>query len=69
MRKKKLRQSFKIFDEIKEVRKKNNENWMDLLKLAYISDSKSTIKILSRITKKDSQLTRLADKLKKITNK
>ena len=56
-----------IFKSIENVRKKNNKNWMDLLRLAYDVKPKETILILSKILKKDSELIKLASKLKKIT--
>tara|TARA_Y100000389_G_scaffold204977_1_gene261519 strand:- start:10270 stop:10467 length:198 start_codon:yes stop_codon:yes gene_type:complete len=59
--------SSKIFKNIENVRKKNNKNWMDLLRLAYDVKPKETISILSKILKKDGELIRLASKLKKIT--
>ena len=56
-----------IFRNIENVRKKNNKNWMDLLRLAYDVKPKETISILSKILKKDGELIRLASKLKKIS--
>ena len=56
-----------IFKSIENVRKKNNKNWMDLLRLAYDVKPKETILILSKILKKDGELIKLASKLKKIT--
>ena len=68
MRKIKLMTSSKIiFKKIENVRKKNNKNWMDLLRLSYESNPKKTISILNKILKKDKSLIDLANKLKKIT--
>ena len=58
-----------IFKKIENVRKKNNKNWMDLLRLSYDSNPKKTILILNKILKKDKSLIDLASKLKKITKK
>jgi hypothetical protein len=55
----------KIFSQIENVRKKNNKNWMDLLRLSYQNDPKNTLKILNNILKKDSQLVKLAKQLNK----
>ncbi len=57
----------KIFNDIENVRKKNNKNWMDLLRLAYNVNSRETVKILTNILNKDQKLITLAKKLKKIT--
>ena len=57
----------KIFNDIENVRKKNNKNWMDLLRLAYNVNPKETVKILTNILNKDQKLIALAKKLKKIT--
>lgn len=59
--------SSKIFKDIENVRKKNNKNWMDLLRLAYELSPKKTATILSKILSKDQKLIRLAKKLKKNT--
>ena len=52
-----------IFNKIENTRKKNNKNWMDLLRLAYFADPKKTYTILSRILSKDSELVKLSQKL------
>lgn len=56
---------FKIIDEIGKVRKKNNKNWMDILKLAFLSDPKKTAKIFSKIYKEDKLISKLSKKLTK----
>ena len=56
--------SEKIFQQIENVRKNNNKNWMAILKLAYSTRPKETVKILDQILKKDSKLISLAKKLK-----
>jgi hypothetical protein len=56
----------KIFDKIENVRKKNNKNWMNILRVAYDSNPKKTILILNNILSKDSELIKLASQLKKI---
>ena len=52
-----------LFKKIENTRKKNNSNWMDLLRIAYDSNPKETIKILKRILKKDETLIKLAKNL------
>ena len=54
-----------IFKQIENTRKKNNSNWMALLRIAYNSNPKETIKILNRILSKDQTLIRLAKTLTK----
>ena len=39
----------KIIDQIQNVRKKNNQNWMDILRLAFKSNPKKASKILALI--------------------
>lgn len=52
-----------LFKQIENTRKKNNSNWMDLLRIAYDSNPKETVKILKRILKKDEALIKIAKKL------
>ena len=55
----------KIIDEIEKVRKKNNKNWMDLLRLAFKLDSKNTRIIVKEIFKQDKKISSLSNKLVK----
>ena len=55
----------KIFDQIQNLRSKNNKNWMDLLRLSYELNPKKTLDILSNIISKDQSLVSLAKQLKK----
>ena len=55
----------KIIDQIEKVRKKNNVNWMDILRVAYSSDPKKTASIISKIYKEDKNISKLAKKLTK----
>ena len=55
----------KLFKSIENIRKNNNKNWMNLLRLAYKNDPKNTIKILNNILTKDNQLIKIAKQLKK----
>ena len=57
----------KIFSDIEKTRSKNNKNWMDLLRLSFDSNPKETLKIVSKILKKDEKLIKLVKKLQKIT--
>ena len=53
-----------IFNKIEKLRSKNNKNWMDILRLAYMSSPKKTSVILNKILSKDKELIKLANKLK-----
>ncbi len=53
------------FRKIESVRSKNNKNWMDILKIAYVANPKKTSLVLKRILTKDKQLIKLANKLSK----
>ena len=55
----------KIINNIEKIRRKNNKNWMDILKLAFSAEPKKTAKIFSRIYKEDKLISKLARKLTK----
>lgn len=60
------KKSDSIFNKIENVRKKNNKNWMNILRVAYNSNPKKTVSILNKILSKDTELIKLASLLKKI---
>ena len=53
----------KIIGKIENTRKKNNKNWMDILRLAFESSPIEASKILSQIYKEDKNISVLAKKL------
>ena len=53
-----------IFNKIEKLRSKNNKNWMDILRLAYMYDPKNTSVVLNKILSKDKELIKLANKLR-----
>ena len=55
----------KIIDQIENIRKKNNTNWMNILRIAFKYAPKETSRIFSRINKKDKSISKLADLLTK----
>ncbi len=55
----------KIISSIEKVRRKNNKNWMDVLRLAFAAEPKKTAKIFSKIYKEDKLISKLARKLTK----
>lgn len=62
--KKKLRDNYiDIIKMIQNTRSKNNINWMDILKIAYKNDPKSTKLVVSRINKLDKKISNLFKKL------
>ena len=53
----------KIIDKIEKARKKNNKNWMDILRLAFKSSPREASAILSEIYKEDKRISYLAKSL------
>ena len=53
----------KIITKIENTRKKNNKNWMDILRLAFKGSPVEASKILSQIYKEDKNINILAKKL------
>ena len=52
-----------IISKIENTRKKNNKNWMDILRLAFKSSPAEASIILSQIYKEDKNIGILAKKL------
>lgn len=55
----------KIIEKIENVRKKNNKNWMDILRLAFQESPNEAKKIFSQIYKDDKRISSLAKLLTK----
>ena len=55
----------KVIKKIENVRKKNNKNWMDVLRVAFTYAPKETAKIMASIYRDDSKISKLAKKLTK----
>ena len=55
----------RIIDQIENVRKKNNTNWMNILRIAFKYAVKETSRIFSQINKKDKSISKLANLLTK----
>ena len=49
----------KFINNIQKIRSKNNQNWMDLLRLAYKLDPKQTSKIVKSISNNDSKINQI----------
>ena len=54
----------KIINYIENIRKKNNTNWMDILRVAFKFSPNETARIMSKIYKEDSKISKLSRKLK-----
>ena len=53
----------KIINEITSARRKNNVNWMNLLRLAIKTSPTQAKKILKKINDEDKKISRLVSKL------
>ena len=53
----------KVIDKIENTRKKNNKNWMNILRLAFKSSPSEASTILSEIYKEDKKIANLAKTL------
>ena len=53
----------KIISKIENIRKKNNVNWMNILRIAFKYNSKATAKIMSKIYIDDQRIGSLVKKL------
>lgn len=61
--KKKSKNFLKIISQIENIRKKNNVNWMDILRIAFKNNPKATAKIMSKIYLDDKRIGNLVKKL------
>jgi hypothetical protein len=64
MKKKNKRKNYlKIISEIENVRKKNNINWMNILRIAFKYNPKAAAKVMSKIYSDDKRIGILVKKL------
>jgi len=61
------KKSLKFIDQIEKIRSRNNVNWMDILRLAFALDPKSTTKIMKKINYDDKKISNLLNKISKST--
>lgn len=59
----KKKSSLELIDKIQKIRSKNNGNWMDILRLAFKFDPKTSSKIMSKIYIDDQKISKLVKKL------
>ena len=62
---KQIEHYLKIIDEIEKIRTKNNVNWMDVLRLAFIHAPEEAKKLMKKINEEDSRISELFEKLSK----
>ena len=63
--KKKVKSYLKIIKNIENIRKKNNVNWMNLLRLAFKHSPEQAAHIMSRIYVDDNDISKLVKRLAK----
>ena len=63
MKKIKNNNYLKIISKIEKIRKKNNVNWMDILRIAFKYNPKLTAKVMSKIYSDDKRIGTLIKKL------
>ena len=54
----------KIINQIEKIRSKNNVNWMNVLRLAFKLDPKSSSKIMRKINYDDKKISKLLNQLR-----
>ena len=53
-----------IINQIQNIRKKNNTNWMDVLRISFKYSPNETLKVMKRIHSTDKKISRLFTKIK-----
>ncbi len=61
---KKINKYLRAIDKIEKARKQNNVNWMDVLRIALKHAPDETIKLMTKINKKDQVITNLFKNIK-----
>jgi predicted metallopeptidase len=62
-KKNKTKKYLKIISQIENIRKKNNVNWMNILRIAIKYNPKSTAQVMSKIYSDDKKISTLVKKL------
>ena len=65
MTKLKNKNYMQVIRKIENIRKNNNVNWMDVLRLAFIHAPDDTKKLMKKINKEDNRISELFEKLSK----
>jgi hypothetical protein len=53
----------KVISKIENIRKKNNVNWMNILRIAFKNSPKATARVMSKIYSDDKRISALVKKL------
>jgi len=61
--KKKKKNYLKVISQIEYIRKKNNVNWMNILRIAFKNNPRATAKVMSKIYSDDKRIGILVKKL------
>jgi len=62
-KKNKTKKYLKIISQIENIRKKNNVNWMNILRIAIKYNPKSTAQVMSKIYSDDKKISNLVKRL------
>lgn len=62
---KKIKYYLKVIDQIENTRKKNNFNWMNILRIALKNSPEETLKVMKKINNADSKILNLNKKFRK----
>ena len=62
---KKIKYYLKVIDQIENTRKKNNFNWMNILRIALKNSPEETLKVMGKINNADSKILKLNKKFRK----
>jgi hypothetical protein len=64
MKKEKKSENYlRIISQIENIRKKNNVNWMNILRIAFKNNPKATANVMSKIYSDDKRIGALVKKL------
>ena len=61
--KKRKKNYLRVITQIENIRKKNNVNWMNILRIAFKNNPKATAKVMFKIYSDDKRIGRLVKKL------
>ena len=64
-KKKQIEHYLKVIDEVEKVRTRNNVNWMDVLRIAFIHAPDEAKKLMKKINEEDNRISELFNKLSK----
>ena len=61
--KKRKKNYLRIISQIEKIRKKNNVNWMNILRIAFKNNPRATAEVMSKIYSDDKRIGALVKKL------